>query len=219
MSSKSAINSIRQGVDSSKLGTGKGSCSQPLLTYSHKDRDAKHVSEWSMEVIQGAMAASGVTKVNVTSTYRSPTDQVRVMLGNYVPGKTMYRAFGRKVEAVATSQNYTNSDRGTKKGALVEAAMLQELERLEHVHGVGCVSHHQKDPSRTNVIDIAAASVTPQSKLHEFVRRLTISVFVERIGIPKNMKPYSHKHFHETAHCIHVEIPQLVVQVWGGVQA
>jgi hypothetical protein len=157
------------------------------------------------------MLASGVTKVNVTSTYRSPTDQVRVMLGNYTPGKTMYRALGRKVEAVAAASHYTAADSGTDKEASVEAAMLTELERLEHVHGVGCVSHHQKDPSQSNVIDIAAASVRPQSKLPDFVRQLTNSVFIERLGLPKSMKPYSHKHFHETAHCLHLEIPQVAI--------
>jgi hypothetical protein len=219
------IQKARAGVGAAKLG-GAASASQPSIVFTNPARDERHVSAWTFALLESLMARAGVKRIYITSTYRSPLDQARVMHGNLTPGKSMYAGYGRRVEqvarnialmdqAVAAVAEAIGSMPGVKpvgytphSQSQVIAEMAAEIERLEAQHGQGCVSKHQMDPARMNVVDIGSRTVTPQSALGAFIAALTASSRIERIGLPKGSKPTHRKHFVETQACIHLEIPQ-----------
>ena len=168
------------------------------------------------------MRASGVRVVWITSTYREPKEQARVMFENLSDPsnrgkKSMYKAHGQQVEAV-----YREFEAGAVRGFSVGfdpakpfpspsramAGMEARILELEAQFDTGCVSKHQVDPSVLNVIDISARRLEPNGNLSAFVRVLTDSMLVSRIGLPKEEERYHTKHFRESVSCLHLEIPQ-----------
>lgn len=220
------------GVATAQLGGG--SAPQPSIVFTNPMRDEPHVSAWTLALLAAVMAKAGVKRIYITSTYRDPKDQARVMFGNLTPGKSMYGGYGKRVEQVARNMQLMD-DVGTavaeglaKLPGLgpsgfrrhtadeVVARMADEIKRLEGHHGMGCVSRHQMDPAVMNVIDISQGSLTPQSKLAAFIGELTASTRIARIGLPKGSMATHAKHFVETQPCIHLEIPQPIDGIAGG---
>lgn len=220
------IHRARSSIHHNKLGA-----SQHTITYFNPARDEQHVSGLSHSILVRAMMSAGVKTLQITSTYRSPHDQARVMATNLNSKTSMYKAYGQQVEnvgrAIVTSDRtlstiskevakYTGTTVKPKLHTQDDTinAMTDEIKRLEGIHDVGCVSHHQINPAILNVMDIVASSVVPQSALAPFIAALTASPNVKRLGLPAESKNYhppkkhNPKHFHENKHCIHVEIPQ-----------
>jgi hypothetical protein len=187
------------------------------ISFDNKKRDEKWVSSYSLNILRSIMASSGVTSIVITSTYRSEEDQARVMYGNLTPGKSMYGGKGQAVEAVGLAM-VEEAKRGCMHGfspntgiptpSLIQASMAKQIHALEGKFGIGCVSRHQLRPSEMNVIDISERLVRPHKSIDDFIKILTASKFIERIGIPKGKKAISTKQFVETQHCIHLEILQ-----------
>jgi hypothetical protein len=224
MSTK-GIRKARSGVAAGKLG-GSGQAAQPSIVFSNPSRDESHVSGWTLALLETIMGRAGVKRIYITSTYRSPHDQARVMRVNLTGKKSMYGGHGRRVEAVA--RNIVLID---KVGAIladaigklpgveptgytmhsrdeIVASMAEEIEALERQHGQGCVSRHQIDPMLINVLDISSAAIAPRTALAPFIAALTAAPWIARIGLPKGSKATHSKHFVETQPCIHLEIPQ-----------
>lgn len=215
----------RSKVPAAHLG-GKRSAPQPSIVFTDPARDERHVSAWTLAVLEALMARAKVTRIHITSTYRGPLDQARVMYGNLTPGKSMYAGDGRRVEQVA--QNIVLVDKAVmavaeglskmpgltptrytpRSSHQIVSAMANEIERLEAQHGQGCVSRHQIDPARMNVLDISTRLLMPHSSLATFIAVLTASPRIERIGLPVGSTRTHRKQFVETQPCIHLEIPQ-----------
>lgn len=224
MSTK-GIQKARSGVAATKLG-GTGHVAQPSIVFSDPQRDERHVSGWTLALLGAIMVRANVKRIYITSTYRSPHDQARVMKVNLTGTKSMYGPNGRRVEEVARNIVLMDKVGTILAGAIgklpgvkpvgykvhtkddILASMAEQIVKLEHQHGQGCVSRHQIDPLRTNVLDIASAVVTPQTALASFIAELTAACWIERIGLPKGIKTTHSKHFRETQPCIHLEIPQ-----------
>jgi hypothetical protein len=219
-----SLHRARTGIAATRLGVGTHS--QPSIVFTDPPRDEGHVSSWTLALLGSLMATARVTRVYVTSTYRSPQDQARVMLGNLTPGKSMYAGYGQRVERVAQNIVLIDNVLSIVSDSLRESgfaakphvrhsrddlvrAMASEIERLERHHGEGCVSRHQADPNLLNVVDLAAGAVTPQGRLSAFIDVLTRSPRIARIGLPKGSTATHGKQFVETQNCIHLEIPQL----------
>lgn len=190
------------------------------IIFANRSRDARWVSSYSHNLLLSLMHAAGVLEVVVTSSYRSPEDQARVMYANLTAShsrRSMYKPMGQQVEAV-----YRQHEAAVKTGLeqgfdprkplptpqRIQQAMAQRIHAIQDEHGVGCVSSHQCDPRLVNVFDLAASSIQPASALPLFIRLLTESILVRRIGLPAGLPATSAKHFRETSHCLHLEIPQ-----------
>ena len=195
------------------------------IEFAHPHRDAEYVSMFSRSVLKHAMMHCGVHRIIITSTYRSQTDQARVMLQNLSPGGgSMYRGPGQAVEAVgkkfATERAVIQSGltsgfdpakplrKYSQTQEEVADLMVLKIHAQERHEGVGCVSQHQQDPRILNVIDIDPAHVAPKGHLLSFIRTLTHMPEIKRIGLPGGVKSFSDKHFRESVRCLHVEIPQ-----------
>jgi hypothetical protein len=230
MASK-GIHRVRSSLPASKLGAGGHP--QPSIVFTDPQRDEGYVSSWTLAVLGSLMTAAGVTRVYITSTYRSPRDQARVMLGNLTPGKSMYAGYGRRIEKVAQNIALMDEVLSAVSESMQESgfavtpykkrskdeivvAMSEEIEKLERQHGQGCVSRHQADPGLLNVIDIAARTVAPAGKITAFIEVLTRSPRISRIGLPKGSKATQGKQFVETQNCLHLEIPQPNDAPFGG---
>jgi hypothetical protein len=192
------------------------------IHFAHPGRDPKYVSGYSMHIIRLAGSRAGVTSSWITSTYRSEEEQARVMLSNLKPGPgSMYAGAGRRVEAIGkrfaveralhqrSHQHGFDSKPAsyTLKEDEVRSLMALKIHDLERHKGVGCVSHHQIDPQILNVIDIDPY-VVPNGNLIAFIKELTLSPGVSRVGLPGGVNAFSDKHFRESVRCLHVEIPQ-----------
>ncbi|MBA2920555.1 hypothetical protein GON01_02475 [Sphingomonas sp. MAH-20] len=218
------IDKARAKIPAHQLG-GKHSAAQPNIHFQH-ERDKRFVSQATLILLRNLMLKAKVSRIEITSTYRSPAHQARVMYQNLKPNKTMYKEHGARVEQVAKTIQF--NDRvapglahaismlpgvepvgyTTHSKEQIITSMAHEIGRLEEKHGIGCVSRHQCDPSKLNVIDIASESVTPAKALHHFIEVLTASVSVSRIGLPKGSTAKLAKQFVETGACIHLEVPQ-----------
>jgi hypothetical protein len=196
------------------------------IAFANSLRDQKFVSQHSVYVLEQCMKFAEVTKIIITSTYRSPEDQARVMLSNLRPGPgTMYAGAGADVEKIGKQHVKERGiiqqglslgfdpnkrlPRFTQDRAQVEQLMAARIHHHESLLGAGCVSHHQKNPAECNVLDVDPSSIS-QRGFRKFVSALTQSSSVSKIGLPGSIQPYHPKHFRESARCLHVEIPQLM---------
>lgn len=198
------------------------------VKFVHPNRDSKHISGFTILILMQAMKTAKVNKIWITSTYRNEEDQARVMLENLVPGRTMYRGDGQKVEAIGAkyaSERKVIRDglargfdptkplpRITQSREEVEAAMALKIHELERHNGIGCVSHHQMNPRVVNVLDIDPKFVDPSNHLIKFTKVLTASASVSRIGLPGGIMRFSEKHFRESVGCLHLEILQPLLE-------
>ena len=190
------------------------------VAFANSRRDKQYVSDYSMVLLHSLMQQAGIRAIVITSTYRSPESQARVMYDNLAKSKSaksMYAKHGKAVEAVF-SQHKQTALKGIAEGfdprrplplpGFTQAAMARQIRDLEQQHGEGCVSRHQADPKLINVLDIAEASVSPHGSIDNFLDVLTDSHLIARIGLPKGSATFHTKHFVETSPCIHLEIPQ-----------
>ena len=109
------------------------------------------ISDYSMFVLIDLMNASGNTDAIITSTNRTPEDQVRIFCENIqAVGKDNQRALyanpGKQV-----IDCYPNRD-----------AMLAKIYEL----GPQSISKHCADPSLVNVFDVAFSSITNKKAFH-----------------------------------------------------
>lgn len=202
--------------------------STATIQFANPARDGQHVSGYSKTILSACMKRAGVQSIMITSTYRSPGDQARVMLDNAdKQSGWMYKAHGHEVEKVARDnqavvaqvqkglQNGFDAKKPlpgpTKTRSQLQSEMILKIHELERKFGVGCVSKHQTDPKKMNVIDIDPKSVQPAKALGDFIKALTGDLHIQRIGLPGGAKKYSEKHFVESVGCLHVEIPQPLV--------
>jgi len=196
------------------------------IRFANPDRDRKYVSSFSMLTLKDLMKRAHVNSILITSTYRSEEEQARVMLSNLKPGPgSMYAGPGRQVEQVGkryAEERQTIQDgiahgfdpnrplpRLTETREQVECKMALQIHALERHKGVGCVSRHQQNPSVINVIDVDPMHLAPPNKLIAFIKELTKSASIQRIGLPGGVTPFSRKHFTESVRCLHVEILQV----------
>jgi hypothetical protein len=172
------------------------------------------------------MRSVAVHHVTITSTYRAPEDQARVMfdalLARDAQGKSagsMYRGTGQEVETIGRVyiqdvkkglQTGFDPNKPLPNPTRTRASMAGAIVALEGQFGVGCVSRHQLSSDSLNVFDLAETSVSPSGKADELIEALTSCSMIQRVGIPKGKQQYSPKHFIETAACIHIEMLQPV---------
>ena len=108
---------------------------------------ATRVSSYSLSVIRTSMAEAGVYSVTISSTARTPEEQVNAMYYNLKNNKVCrYAPAGRAVE-----RRYPDKKQ-----------MLQEVYR----QGPSRVSKHCADYKKLNVIDIAPSSVSKKAAFH-----------------------------------------------------
>jgi hypothetical protein len=190
-------------------------------------RDEQYVFDITRNLLRSLMANAGVKSFVITSTYRDPKDQARVMYKNAVdkevkePGTkgSMYGDRpGGVVNAIA-QKSFAYLEQGSKNGfnpntpfpspSNVKADMERKIMEFEAERGVGCVSRHQLLSKDLNVLDIAISTISPASALNAFIDQLLKCHQVSRVGLPERLakkRAKTTRIFIETASCIHVEI-------------
>jgi len=113
------------------------------------------VTPYSLGVLRDVMHKSGVVRLTISSTQRSPADQARVMFDNIeahgvAAQKNLYKEPGRMVIDV-----YAAGKAAGKSAAQIKAEMTAKIIEL----GPFNVSHHAADPKLLNVFDVAPSSV------------------------------------------------------------
>ncbi|MCR6497144.1 hypothetical protein LJB71_13520 [Thermomonas sp. S9] len=150
------------------------------------------LSSYSEEVLRQNMRAAGVSGMTVTSTYRSPENQARVMYQNTEKygvkhQMKLYGASGREV-----IQSYADAKKeGLNRGDTI-AKMAGVI--TNQMEGNPDLYKHSQDPAKMNTADISPASVkgSQSSLINEFKSDSRIS---NVLTPPKDP-------------AIHVEIPQ-----------
>ena len=130
------------------------------------------VSAYSLAVIRMSMAEAGIHSLTITSTARTPQEQVSAMYYNLKHKKyCRYAPAGRAVESL-----YPDKE-----------AMLKEVYR----QGPGRVSKHCADFNKLNVIDISPSSVSNPRAFH---KSLINNVKISRVLDPwtKTKDPVFH---------------------------
>jgi len=120
-----------------------------------KQQDSLNLSSYSRKVLQDIMKKSGVSKVIITSTARTPAEQARIMYENIVKygvddQKKLYGGYGDKVIDVYAEYKDKNKSRSD-----IITAMQNKIVLL----GPGKVSSHVADFKKLNVVDIAPGSM------------------------------------------------------------
>lgn len=152
---------------------------------------AGEVTPYSIAVIKKVMLLSGVKAIQISSVYRSPEDQGRVMFDNLEQGKRIrYKGPGR-----AVTEQYDKAKRASRTPTDTLRLMVDEIYYL----GPESVSKHASPPGWLNVVDIRPSSIAikHRSKFVDAVTRLVpryISTFLH----PGNSKDPAY----------HLEIPQ-----------
>jgi hypothetical protein len=133
-----------------------------ILFAPHADRSA--VSAYSLSVLRRIMHTSKVKSLTISSSYRGPQDQARVMLHNIrthglahqsrlykgKPGETVISIYALEVlNRVGNSQT----------GVHVKTDVLAGFESQIRAVGGENVSHHGSDPRILNVFDVAPNSI------------------------------------------------------------
>lgn len=154
-------------------------------------RNAKkeYVTNFSLQVLEDILQASGLNGVLISSTARTPADQARVMFNNIesfgvAAQKKLYAAAGD-----AVIDEYVKAKKAKKTSIEIKAAMEAKIVAL----GPTKVSHHTADPNILCVVDIAPASV---QKKAAFEKAVTADKRVKRFIMPPIDPAY------------HLEIPQ-----------
>jgi hypothetical protein len=144
-----------------------------------------------MAVIKKVMLLSGVKAIEISSVYRSPEDQARVMFDNLEQGNRIrYKAPGR-----AVTQQYDKAKRASRTPSDTPKLMVDEIYHL----GPENVSTHASPPGWLNVVDIKPSSIPikQRSKFVDAVTRL-VPRYITKFLHPGNSKDPAY----------HLEIPQ-----------
>lgn len=115
--------------------------------------------------------------------------------------QTMYGARpGEPVEAIARS-DLRRAQTGVREGfsprlplplpSNTIGSMTRAIGLLEARFGTACGSHHQLRTPLLNVLD----SLQPHSAVGAFIRALTEQSVAKPVGLPKDCKKYSPKHW------------------------
>jgi len=141
-----------------------------------------HVTNKSAVVIAKNLVASGNSSARITSAYREPSDQARVMFDNIESKgannqKRLYGPSGDKVIDVHTEAKESdgvNTVAGLITGGAPQVTPNSEIksamtDKINEV-GPGKVSKHSSDPNTYNVIDISPRSLTNGSAFGNSVK-------------------------------------------------
>ena len=154
--------SVREGYNLSQL-LGDADVS-PLKVEFGENVKSGSVTPYSISVIKALMLLSGIETLKVTSAYRSPEQQARVMQRNLEHGKRIkYAAPGK-----AVTDAYDRAKKAGYGQAKTRRLMTNEIYRV----GPENVSKHESMPGWMNVVDIAPSSVDSK-KRQKFVSSAT----------------------------------------------
>lgn len=147
------------------------------------------VTSFSRRVLVDIMQRAGLTRLEISSTSRSPADQARVMYNNLerfgvAHQKSLYGPAGDRVIDV-----YHHGKRRGQDASTIKARMTSEIIRI----GPTRVSRHAADPNILNVFDVAPSSV---ARKQAFEREVRADRRVTRFIMPPTDPGY------------HLEIPQ-----------
>jgi hypothetical protein len=152
---------------------------------------AESVTAYSMALVKALMLIAGVESLSISSAYRSPEDQARVMYDNLEQGKRIkYAPAGS-----AVVKKYDASHKAGHSPAVTKQSMVNEIYRL----GPEEVSKHASAPGWLNVIDIQPSTVAAD-KRSKFVATATrlVGSYIDKFLHPGNSKDPAY----------HIEIPQ-----------
>lgn len=127
----------------------------PVIQFSNPARDLAKVTQYSLKVLQDIMSVSGVPRVIITSTARTPAEQARIMFENIERHgidhqKRLYGNYGDRV-----IDHYLILKQSGKNRSEIITGMTAKIYQL----GPGKVSRHVGDPLKLNVVDIAPSSI------------------------------------------------------------
>lgn len=129
------------------------------------------VTDLTLNVIRSICVAAGVTEINITSTYRAPESQARVMFNNLQTGHRInYLAPGRSVNDMYDSKKaeygiaYASPINTETQKIETKAAMAQQIRDV----GAYKVSKHAADPNVLQAIDISPTRMVPISRVLSF---------------------------------------------------
>ena len=165
-----------------------------------------HVTDYSAKVISDNLNSSNNSSAKVTSGYRDPVNQARVMFNNIenkgvLSQKILYGASGDKVidtYSEAKEYNYqaihVNEILGADFLPILSNGNIKTLmtNKIKEV-GPSNVSKHSSDPNTYNVIDISPKSLSNGSS---FGNKVKADTRVEKVITPPKDPAY------------HIEIPQ-----------
>ena len=138
------------------------------------------ISDYSMSVLIDLMNASGNTDAIITSTNRTPEDQVRIFCENIqAVGKDNQRAL------------YANPGKQVIDCYPSRDAMLAKIYEL----GPQSISKHCADPSLVNVFDVAFSPITNKKAFHAALEQNSM--------VSKFFSPYN-----SNDRAFHIEIKQ-----------
>ncbi len=136
---------------------------------SYKLKPEGDVTDFSAEVLADAARASGDFDIVVSSTFRDPKNQARVMRNNILlkgvaSQRRLYRN-GRGVDVVNIFDVF-NSDPNCSSQECLDA-----MELIIRQVGPGNVSKHAEDPNVLNTIDVAPSSLSDQGTFANTLRK------------------------------------------------
>ena len=153
--------------------------------------DQASVTPYSLSLVRALMLLSDVTSLKISSAYRGPEDQARVMHQNLKSGKRIrYSAAG-----TAVTKAYDTASKAKLDDATAQKLMCNEIWRL----GPENVSKHAAPPNWLNVIDIDPSSIEAMSR-QKFIEAVNkfVGTYVDKFLHPGNSKDPAY----------HIEIPQ-----------
>jgi RHS repeat-associated protein len=150
-----------------------------------------HITDYSVGVVNDAMNKINDNIVEVSSGYRPPEEQVRVMYFNLVNGSEAgeRNTYGNAGDIVIDTYS---KNKDSKDPKLIQEQMLKTLNEV----GAGNVSKHSSDPKVYNVFDIAPSSVANPARLHNaFANDSRVNKVLSKVNKPAEK-------------AVHIEIPQ-----------
>lgn len=125
-----------------------------------RSANQRDITDFSANILAGATLESTDDNINVSSTFRDPPNQARVMYNNLEnkgieSQKRLYRN-GRGIDVINVYEAF-NSDPNCSEGECLEA-----MELIIRQVGPGNVSKHAEDINILNTIDVAPSSLSDQ---------------------------------------------------------
>lgn len=170
--------------------------SQILIDFG-PEADASVVSNYSLSVVHDAMVASGVKRLTISSSARTPQKQAGAMFDKIHSRDDLERERSQYGPAgQAALDAFETGKKAGQTDAAIQSNMANAITKAKAAGKDGL--KHVSDPSTTNVIDISQRSI-PKTERSAFVSALQID---SRIDQKRFFKPPKDKDVY------HIEIPQ-----------
>ena len=168
-----------------------------------------HVTDYSAKVVGENLSLSGNSSARISSAFRDPKNQARVMFNNLEskgvenqrnlyngkPGEKVIDTY-QDAKADNAEINAVNSAFDTDISTISNSDIKSFMENKINLLGPGNVSKHSSNPNTYNVLDIAPSSVKNSSGFINTLKRDTNKI--QKVITPKQFDP-----------AIHIEINQI----------